>query len=99
MLATETPAKPAEPRLLEGVTGYHWLVVMLAACGWLFDCMGQRIFVLGRESAMRELLGGSPPDDKVRLWGTVATLVLMIGWATGGIIFGMMSDRYGRVKA
>src|SRR5207248_2939374 len=25
--------------------------------------------------------------------------ILMIGWATGGILFGMMSDRYGRVKA
>jgi MFS family permease len=83
----------------EKVTLYHWAVVLLAACGWLFDCMGQRIFVLGREPAMRELLGGAAADDRVRFWGTLATFILMIGWATGGILFGMMSDRYGRVKA
>jgi len=75
------------------------MVVILASCGWLFDCMGQRIFVIGRESAMRELLKGSASDNEVRLWGTIATFVLIIGWATGGIVFGMMSDRYGRVKA
>jgi MFS family permease len=75
------------------------MVVILASCGWLFDCMGQRIFVIGRESAMRELLKGGASDNDVRLWGTIATFVLIIGWATGGILFGMMSDRYGRVKA
>jgi len=31
------------------ITFYHWLVVIFASCGWLFDCMGQRIFVLSRE--------------------------------------------------
>ena len=45
-------------RVLEGVTPYHWLVVAIASCGWLFDCMDQRIFVLARESALRELLRG-----------------------------------------
>jgi MFS family permease len=29
----------------------------------------------------------------------MATLLMMVGWATGGIVFGMMSDRFGRVKA
>jgi MFS family permease len=82
----------------ERVNFYHWLVVILAAGGWLFDCMGQRIFVLGRNPAMRELLGGAAPDAIVGEWGTRATFALMIGWATGGIIFGMFSDRFGRVK-
>jgi MFS family permease len=80
------------------VTGYHWLVFIIAAAGWLFDCMGQRIFVLAREPAMRELL---PPDTLpavIRSWGTWATTSMMIGWATGGILFGIMSDRAGRVK-
>jgi MFS family permease len=86
--------KPHEP-----VTLYHWLVFALAACGWLFDCMGQRIFVLGREPAFRELLGATATDADVLRWGTIATFTLMIGWATGGILFGIMSDRYGRVKA
>src|SRR5215472_15230511 len=94
----QSPAIPP-PSSQESVTLYHWLVVMLAACGWLFDCMGQRIFVLAREPALRELLGTAATDDAVRWWGGMATLLLMVGWATGGIIFGTMSDRYGRVKA
>ena len=83
----------------ESITLYHWLVVLFASCGWLFDCMGQRIFVLSREPALRELLGATASDDKVKYWGGIATLLMMVGWATGGILFGMLSDHYGRVKA
>jgi MFS family permease len=60
--------------------------------------MGQRIFVLSREPALRELLGAGATDNEVRRWGAVATFLLMVGWATGGIAFGLLSDRYGRVK-
>jgi MFS family permease len=83
----------------ERVSLYHWWVVILAAAGWLFDCMGQRIFILSREPALRELLGAGATDNQVRDLGALATFLLMIGWATGGIIFGLFSDRYGRVKA
>ena len=92
--AVRTPDTAAEP-----ITFYHWLVVIFASCGWLFDCMGQRIFVLSREPALRELLGATASDGDVKYWGGIATLLMMVGWATGGILFGMMSDRYGRVKA
>ena len=102
---TGAPTQPAatvvsEPdAAADSITLYHWLVVFFASCGWLFDCMGQRIFVLSREPALRELLGATASDDKVQYWGGIATLLMMVGWATGGILFGMMSDRYGRVKA
>jgi len=61
--------------------------------------MGQRIFVISREPALRELLGATASDDTVRRWGGLATSMMMVGWATGGILFGLMSDRGGRVKA
>src|SRR5580765_2416723 len=86
-------------RVLEGVTPYHWLVVIIASCGWLFDCMDQRIFILGREPALRELLGTDPQAAaQLKTVGGYATTSMILGWATGGIIFGMMSDRLGRVK-
>src|SRR5438046_9646699 len=97
MQTTEAATQPPRHRLLEGVTGYPWLVLLIAAGGWLFDCMGQRIFVLAREPAFRELLGGGASDALIKSWGTRATFTLMFGWATGGILFGMMSDRWGRV--
>lgn len=98
-MQTATAIAPKQGSKFEGVTFYHWMVFFLAAGGWLFDCMGQRIFVLAREPAMRELLGATASDGDVNKWGGLATFILMIGWATGGIIFGMVSDRYGRVKA
>ena len=95
--ATAGPVPPLAGS--DPVTIYHWLVVFFASAGWLFDCMGQRIFVLSREPALRELLGAAATDGAVKSWGGLATLLMMVGWATGGILFGMMSDQYGRVKA
>jgi MFS family permease len=83
--------------VLAGVTPYHWMVVIIASCGWLFDCMDQRLFVLARESALRELLGpqaGGP----LTTYAGYATTSMILGWATGGIIFGIMSDRVGRIR-
>lgn len=93
------PAVPAEKPWWREVTWYHWTVLLLAAGGWLFDCMGQRIFILAREPALRQLLGATASDGELKLYGGMATMILMIGWATGGILFGIMSDKYGRVKA
>src|SRR6187397_1617576 len=83
-------------RVFEGVTPYHWLVVLIASAGWLFDCMDQRLFILGRESALRELMTGDPAGVRTHIG--YATTSMILGWATGGIIFGMMSDKIGRVK-
>src|SRR4030095_4120614 len=84
---------------LEGVTAYHWLVVIIASCGWLFDCMDQRLFILARESALKELLQNDAQAlATVKTYIGYATTSMILGWATGGIIFGMMSDKLGRVK-
>src|SRR6188768_2250933 len=85
--------------LFDGVTGYHWLVVIIASGGWLFDCMDQRLFVLARESALRELLrGDAEATAALRTYSGYATTAMILGWATGGIVFGMMSDKVGRVR-
>ena len=58
-----TPGK--SQGLFDGVTPYHWLVVVIASCGWLFDCMDQRLFILGRESALKELLANDPAGARI----------------------------------
>jgi MFS family permease len=80
------------------VTPYHWLVVLIASAGWLFDCMDQRLFILARESALTELLGADAAAAQIKQYSGYATTAMILGWATGGILFGMMSDRWGRVK-
>jgi MFS family permease len=97
---TSSPSPGATPAgaAREPVTLYHWLVVIIASAGWLFDCMDQRLFALARQPAMREILGAAGTDAEIGNLVGWATSIMMIGWATGGIIFGTMSDRLGRVK-
>jgi len=97
-MQSPSPNASKQVSVFEGVTAYHWLVVIVAACGWVFDVVDMRIFTLAREPALKELLGGGAADAVVKSWSGWATAVMMIGWATGGIIFGTMSDRWGRVK-
>jgi predicted MFS family arabinose efflux permease len=89
---------PAAPATYEPVTRYHWIVVLIASAGWLFDCMDQRLFILAREPALTELLGTTAAAGEVKTFSGYATTAMILGWATGGIFFGMMSDRLGRVK-
>ncbi|GAB4231357.1 MAG: MFS transporter [Acidobacteriota bacterium] len=85
--------------VFEGVTFYHWIVVLVASAGWLFDCMDQRIFILARESALRELLGSDQAAQAaLQQYLGYATTSMILGWATGGIIFGVLSDKWGRVR-
>jgi MFS family permease len=99
MSTPATPASESKRGVFEGVTFYHWLVVIIASCGWLFDCMDQRIFILSREPALREMLAGNEAAlASIKTYIGWATTAMIIGWATGGIIFGMMSDKWGRVK-
>ncbi|HAC92020.1 MAG TPA: MFS transporter, partial [Planctomycetaceae bacterium] len=34
---------------------YHWFVLVIAALGWMFDCLDQQLFNLARVPAMNEL--------------------------------------------
>lgn len=76
---------------------YHWFVLIVAALGWLFDCLDQQLFLLARAPAMTELLGDVSRDVATK-YGGYATTIFMFGWATGGLIFGVLGDRIGRAK-
>ena len=81
---------------------YHWFVLIVAALGWLFDTMDQQLFNLARVPAMRELLapapGVSPSQADVEFYGSISTSIFLLGWATGGLGFGILGDRIGRAK-
>ncbi|MDB5347980.1 MAG: naiP [Schlesneria sp.] len=84
------------------LNSYHWFVLVVAALGWLFDTMDQQLFNLARVPAMRELLapaaGISAAQKDVDFYGGITTSIFLIGWATGGLAFGIMGDRVGRAK-
>jgi MFS family permease len=74
---------------------YHWFVLAVAAMGWLFDTMDQQLFNLARVPAMRALL---KPGEDVALYSGYSTAIFLIGWATGGLTFGVLGDRVGRAR-
>src|ERR1700687_1303483 len=91
------PAPPAGawPKALNR---YHWFVLVVAALGWLFDTMDQQLFNLARVPAMQALVVSDNDDPQMRRakvseYAGYATTIFLLGWATGGIIFGIMGDR------
>ncbi len=81
-----------------GLTGYHYLVLVVACLGWSFDTMDQWLFVFVKQHALRQLLGGAASNADVAYYSMICTAALMIGWATGGLFFGMVGDRLGRTR-
>ena len=77
---------------------YHWLVFTVCSLGWAFDCMDQHLFTYVRADAIGELMNLSPTSEDAINYGARATSVMMIGWATGGIIFGIIGDKFGRAR-
>lgn len=85
---------------------YQWFVLIIAAAGWLLDCMDQQLFNLARTPAMKELLKGTFAPDatpgqiaaSVQEHAGYSTAIFLLGWATGGLIFGVLGDRIGRAK-
>ena len=83
---------------LRMLTPYQWFVFAVCCLAWDLDCLDQQLFILARDPAIAALTGLSVGDKVVASYGTQATSVFMIGWAVGGVFFGVMGDRLGRVK-
>lgn len=82
----------------EKMTPYCWWVLFIGAASWLFDCMDQRIFVLSRTFALRDLLPPGTSDADINSYGEFVTAAMIVGWAVGGFFFGIVGDRWGRVR-
>jgi MFS family permease len=81
---------------------YQWLVFIVASLGWMFDTMDQQLFNLARRPAIVDLMKVLPGDPagaaRVAEYSGYATMIFMIGWACGGVFFGVLGDRIGRAK-
>ena len=98
-MVNPNPRSPRQParRLpwFRQLSSYHWLVLIVATMAWSFDCLSQQIFNLTRKPAMDALTDTAKKAD---FFGPLSTTALLVGWATGGIIFGILGDRIGRAK-
>jgi MFS family permease len=99
---TPPPPNPEHGPWYKELNRYHWFVFILASLGWLFDTMDQQLFNLARRPAIAELLNIAPGDPtgsaQIAEYAGYATTIFILGWASGGVFFGILGDRIGRAK-
>jgi MFS family permease len=75
-----------------------WMALWAALLGWMFDGFEQGMFSLAGRAAFTDLLG-SGRATQVSTWFGVIMAVFLVGAAAGGVLFGWLGDRIGRVRA
>ncbi|MBM4011958.1 MAG: MFS transporter [Planctomycetes bacterium] len=75
-----------------------WIALVAALLGWMFDGLEMGLFPMLARPALNDLLGPSGKQD-VGLWMGIMFAVFLVGAATGGVVFGWLGDRIGRVRA
>lgn len=91
-MSTETARPSATQRA-------KYMTLLAAFLGWLFDGFEMGLFPLIGQPALKDLLGpNSDPNDATKWFGAIIA-VFLVGAASGGVVFGWLGDKIGRVKA
>src|SRR5947207_11623750 len=82
-------------------TRAQWLVLAAAFLGWMFDGLEMGIFPLVARPALQTMMPASVTggEDFVGHWMGYITALFLVGAAGGGLAFGWLGDRIGRVRA
>ncbi|MEV4365059.1 MFS transporter [Nonomuraea sp. NPDC049625] len=83
------------------ITRTQWLVLAGTTMGWALDGFAASLYGLVLGPAMTELLphsGIAADAGSIGLYGGLTVALFLLGWGTGGILFGMLADHFGRVK-
>jgi MFS family permease len=102
-MSTDAARDPSGLKWYQGIDRYCWVVLIVAALGWLFDAMDQNLFNLVRQPSVKELLAqsgltGAELEKEAKVAGSALTSIFLIGWAAGGFLFGILGDRLGRTR-
>ena len=93
-----SPMTPVAPSSWAQLSRYQWLVLVVAWLGWVFDSMDALIYSLVLTPALRELLGPHATPENIGRYGGLIFSIFVVGWAVGGIAFGIVADRIGRAR-
>jgi hypothetical protein len=82
------------------MAGAHYrLVLIIASLGWMFDTMDQQLVNLARRPAIVDLMKVLPSDPagaaRIAEYSGYATMIFMFGWASGGVLFGLLGIAQG----
>jgi len=90
-------------RWYDGVTRYQWLVLVIAALGWVFDAFEGQLYNITRGDMLPDLLTrANPGADAATIralttqWGERFLGIFLIGGTLGGWLFSSLADKWGR---
>ena len=100
-MSSSTPAGPAPGTWRSEITKTQWLVLLGTTMGWALDGFAGSLYALVLGPAMTELLphsGIAVNGASIGLYGGLTVALFLFGWGTGGILFGILADYFGRVR-
>jgi MFS family permease len=96
---TDALAAQPQPAVADGaLTRTQWIVLAAAFLGWMFDGVEIGLFPLVSRPALQELLGDIGDADVGR-WNGIIVAAFLLGAALGGLVFGWLGDKIGRVRS
>ncbi|GAA4711686.1 MFS transporter [Pseudonocardia yuanmonensis] len=101
MSTTSAPNPPGPPGWRTVITRTQWLVLAGTTMGWALDGFAGSLYSLILGPAMTELLphsGIAVNGGSIGLYGGLTVALFLFGWGTGGILFGILADYFGRVR-
>jgi MFS family permease len=93
-----TADKAADPSQVAESNAGKWMALTAALLGWMFDGFEMGLFPLIGGPALADLLGPTAASQATQWFGAIIA-VFLVGAATGGVFFGWLGDRIGRVRA
>lgn len=77
------------------------MTLIAAFLGWMFDGMEMGIFPIVARPALQHMQAVSAILDEgfVQRWMGIVTATFLLGAAAGGLVFGWLGDRIGRIRA
>ena len=76
------------------------LTLAAALLGWMFDGLEMGLFPLVARPALQQMQTGTQVSDAfIGHWMGIITAAFLLGAAAGGLAFGWLGDRVGRVRA
>ncbi len=99
-------AKDRPAPWFRGITAYQWLVLVIASAGWVFDVYEGQLFTIFKTASLGDVLGFSPTQLQndaiakaaIERNGNYALALFLVGGAIGGLGFGILGDRIGRIR-
>ncbi len=77
----------------------QYMTLLAAFLGWMFDGFEMGLFPLIGGPALKDLLGAGASPEEAAGWFGAIIAVFLVGAASGGVLFGWLGDKIGRVRS